>query len=122
MVPSLEIDPGSLLSRIRLMASIEKVYTPLGASCNRISCAALCYSKRMATLTIPKEFAEHRDLVAVPRESWEQFVAWQKRIKSRRTFVPTTADKKALAKARRNRARGSYLTLDELRRSLDRRG
>ena len=75
----------------------------------------------MATLTIPKEFAERNDLVAVPRETFEQFVAWQKRIKSRKTFVPSAADKKALAKARKNRARGNYLTLHELRRSLDRR-
>ena len=76
----------------------------------------------MATLTIPKEFAERKDLVAVPRETFEQFVAWQKRIKSRKTFAPSAADKKALARARKNRARGSYLTLHELRRSLDRRG
>ena len=76
----------------------------------------------MATLTIPKEFAERNDLVAVPRETFEQFIAWQKRMKSRKTFVPSTANKKALAKARKNRARGDYLTPHELRRSLDRRG
>ena len=80
----------------------------------------MCYSELMATLTIPKEFAERKDLVAVPREAFEQFVAWQKKLKSRRTFIPTAAEKKALAKARKNRARGSHLTLHELRRTLDR--
>ena len=74
----------------------------------------------MATLTIPKEFAERKDLVAVPRQAFEEFVAWQKKLKSRKTFPPTAADKKALAKARKNRARGNYLTLHELRHSLDR--
>ena len=74
----------------------------------------------MATLTIPAEFAERKDLVAVPREAFEEFVAWQKQMKSRKTFVPTAADKKALEKARKNRARGNYLTLHELRHTLDR--
>ncbi len=74
----------------------------------------------MATLTIPEEFAERKDLVAVPREEFEEFVAWQKRLKSRKTFVPTATEKKALATARRNRASGKYLTLHELRRTLDR--
>ncbi|MBI3933769.1 MAG: hypothetical protein HY316_03700 [Acidobacteria bacterium] len=74
----------------------------------------------MATLTIPPEFAERKDLVAVPRKSFEEFMAWQKLRKSGRTFSPTASEKSALAKARRNRARGTYLTLHELRRSLGR--
>ena len=74
----------------------------------------------MATLTIPKEFVERTDLVAVPRAAFEEFVAWQKQMKSRKTFVPTASDKRKLARARKSRARGSYLTLHELRRTLDR--
>ena len=66
----------------------------------RKQAVTLCYSERMATLTIPKEFAERKDLVAVPRQAFEEFVAWQKKLKSRKTFLPTAADKKALAKAR----------------------
>ena len=74
----------------------------------------------MATLTIPKEFVERKDLVAVPRAAFEEFVAWQKQMKSRKTFVPTASGKKELARARKSRARGNYLTLHELRRVLDR--
>ena len=72
----------------------------------------------MATVTIPKELIERKDLVAVPREAFEEFVAWQKKLKSAKTFTPTTAEKKVLAKARKNRARGKYQTLHELRRTL----
>ena len=74
----------------------------------------------MATLTIPPEFAERKDLVAVPRKSFEEFLAWEKLRKSGKTFVPTASEKRALAKGRKNRARGNYLTLHELRRSLER--
>ena len=72
----------------------------------------------MTTVTIPAELADRQDLVAVPREEYERFVAWQMEFKSKKTFAPTPAEKKALAKARSRRVRGDYLTLDELRRSL----
>jgi len=75
----------------------------------------------MATLTIPEEFAQRSDLMAVPRAAFEEFVAWQKEVKSRKRFVPTPGEKRALARARKNRARGNYITLHELRRILDRR-
>ena len=79
-----------------------------------------CYSKDMATVTIPKELGERTDLVAVPRSAFEEFVAWQKQLKSARTFTPTAADKRALAKARKNRTQGHYLTLNELQHSMER--
>ena len=72
----------------------------------------------MATVSIPKELAERRDLVAVPRAEYERFIAWQRRVKSAKTFIPTAAEKKALARARKRRERGEYLTLDELRRAV----
>jgi len=72
----------------------------------------------MATVTIPPELADRKDLFAVPREEYEQFVAWQREVKSKKTFVPTSSQKKALTKARSRRERGDYLTFDELRRSL----
>ena len=70
------------------------------------------------TVTIPSELADRQDLVAVPREEYEQFVAWQREVKSKKTFVPTPTQRKALAEARSRRERGDYLTLDGLRRSL----
>ena len=72
----------------------------------------------MATVSIPKELTERRDLVAVPRPEYERFVAWQRKVKSAKEFLPTAAEKKALARARKRRERGEYLTLDELRRAL----
>lgn len=79
-----------------------------------------CYSEVMATVTIPKELGERKDLVAVPRVAFEEFVAWQKQLKSAKTFNPTAADKRALTRARKNRLRGNYLTLNELHRNLER--
>ena len=74
----------------------------------------------MATVTIPKEFAGYEELIAVPLESYEEFIAWERQRKQRRIFVPTAADKRALVRARRQRASGKYLTLDELTKSLER--
>jgi len=79
----------------------------------------LCYSVPMATVTIPREMAERRDLVAVPRREYEQFIEWQRRVKSAKTFAPTAAQKRALASARKRRRQGEYLTFHELRRALD---
>ena len=68
---------------------------------------------------MPKEFARYQELIAVPLESYEEFIAWERQRKQRRTFVPTAAEKRALARARRQRASGKYLTLDELTKSLE---
>ncbi len=68
----------------------------------------------MTTVTIPKELGARKDLVAVPRDTYREFVAWQKKIKSVRTFKPTAADKRALARGRKNFAKGNYITADEL--------
>ena len=76
----------------------------------------------MTTVTIPSELADRKDLVAVPREEYEQFVAWQREVKSKKTFIPTQSQKKALAKARSRRERGDYLTFDGLRRALSTAG
>jgi len=65
----------------------------------------------MATVTIPKTLSERRDLVAVPRAEYERFVAWQRKVKSAKTFLPTEAEQKALAKARKRRARGEVAAL-----------
>jgi hypothetical protein len=72
----------------------------------------------MTRITIPRELAERKDLVAVPRDSYEEFVAWQKRAKARKTFTATPQQRKALTQARKNRARGNHMSLDELHRRL----
>lgn len=71
----------------------------------------------MAIVTIPKELSKNQDLIAVPRNIYEEFLMWQKRIKSIKTFRSTSADKQALKRGRKNLAKGNYITLDELERS-----
>lgn len=72
----------------------------------------------MTTITIPKELTKNKNLIAVPRDAYDEFLAWQRKIKSARTFKPTAADKKALAIARRNLARGKYIKWETLRHEL----
>ena len=72
----------------------------------------------MATAVISKELYENKNLIAVPRDAYEEFLVWQKEIKSVKTFTPTEKDKKLLKKARENYKKGNYLTLDELKLKL----
>ena len=72
----------------------------------------------MATITIPKGLGIAKQLVAIPRSTYAEFLDWQKKIKSVKTFKPTVAEKRAVQKARKNLAEGKYLTIDELRYEL----
>lgn len=72
----------------------------------------------MATITIPKQISDQTKLVAVPESVYEEFVAWQKQIKSKKTFKPTAEDIRDLAVARKNRAKGNFVTLDVLYNDL----
>ncbi|PIR71914.1 MAG: hypothetical protein COU42_03205 [Candidatus Nealsonbacteria bacterium CG10_big_fil_rev_8_21_14_0_10_36_24] len=62
-------------------------------------------------VTIPRELAENGKLVIIPHEEYEEFLHWKRTVK---TYKSTAAEKKALKKARRDFARGEYLTLKEL--------
>ncbi|MBI4599490.1 hypothetical protein HY732_01045 [Candidatus Uhrbacteria bacterium] len=72
----------------------------------------------MSTITIPQELLKEKRLVAIPHKTYEDFLDWQKMIKSQRTFNPTSAEKKSLLRARKNIVKGNYLTLAELRDAL----
>lgn len=72
----------------------------------------------MPTITLPKNLPPKTDLIAVPRTVYEEFLAWQKQIKSKKTFNPTAEDTRDLAAARRNRTKGNYVTLDILYNDL----
>lgn len=74
----------------------------------------------MTTITIPKKTAKNKELVAVPRSVYEDFLAWQKMVKSARTFRPTIAQKKELQRARKDYKDGKYLTIHEFRKKLAR--
>ena len=72
----------------------------------------------MTTITIPKELVKNKELIAVPRHLYDEFIEWQEKIKSVRTFKPTTAQKKDLIRARKNYAEGKYITLAQLEHEL----
>ena len=68
----------------------------------------------MPTSTISKRLAQEGDFILVPRKEYEALVE-SKKIKE---FTPTVAQKKALAQAEHNLARGKTLSYDELIRKM----
>lgn len=72
----------------------------------------------MTTITIPRELAKNQKLIAVPHNLYEEFLNWQRKIKSVKTFKPTASEKKALVRARKNLAQGKYITFKQLKYEL----
>ena len=72
----------------------------------------------MSIVTVPKELSKSKDLIAIPRKAYSEFLSWQKMLKSAKTFKPTASEKKALKRARKNLSKGEYTTLDALRHEL----
>ena len=60
------------------------------------------------------DFTGQKDLVALPRPIYTEFLAWQKMIKSRKTFKPTKSELVELARARKDFATGKTITLEQL--------
>jgi len=73
----------------------------------------------MSTITIPKKLKTHKNLIAIPRHVYEEFLMWQKKIKSVKTFKLSFAEKKALVRARKEFAEGKYITLAQLKHELE---
>lgn len=65
-------------------------------------------------ITIPKSLAQMGDLVLVPRAEYESFLEFKKI----RKYTPTPAEKASLKRARLNRKKGNYLTIDEFANKL----
>jgi PHD/YefM family antitoxin component YafN of YafNO toxin-antitoxin module len=68
----------------------------------------------MATITIPKKVTRGTELVVIPRQEYERLLT----ARLIPEFRPAAAERRDLARARKNRARGRFLTLDELKRKL----
>ena len=68
----------------------------------------------MTTITIPKKITKGEELVVIPRKDYERLLEFKKIPE----FQPTPTQKKALKKARENRKRGNFLTLNELKQKL----
>lgn len=64
-------------------------------------------------ITIPKELAKKGGLVVIPRPEYEEFLNWKKSVK---IFSPTATEKRALREARKDFAKGNYITLEELKK------
>ena len=68
----------------------------------------------MNTITIPKNLIKNDDLVILPRKEYERLLV----ARLIPEFQPTMAEKKDLARARKNRAQGNFLTINELKLKL----
>ena len=68
----------------------------------------------MTTITIPQKLTSNRELIAVPRNLYEEFLVWQEIIKSKKTFQPTLAEKRAILQGRQEISKGKYISLEKL--------
>ena len=68
----------------------------------------------MTTITIPNKNTKAKELVAIPREEYEEFLQLRKIYE----FQPTAAQKKALEQSRKNRKQGKTMSLHELGKKL----
>lgn len=67
-----------------------------------------------AITTISRNITKGEELVVIPRREYNEL----REFKQIREFTPTTAQKRALERGRKNRAGGNFLTIDELGRKL----
>lgn len=65
-------------------------------------------------ITLPKNFKSGQELVVIPKEEYEALMT----LKNVYEFQPTSIQKKALERARKNRKKGKVLTLGELKQKL----
>lgn len=70
----------------------------------------------MNTITIPRRMAAQGDLVIAPRKEYEDLL--YRCLEKAPEIELISLQKKKLDQARKNMARGNYLTIDELERKL----
>lgn len=66
------------------------------------------------TITIPSKLTSEKELVVIPLEEYQALMA----LKQAYEFQPTSAQKRALERARKNRKKGDIFTLGELKQKL----
>lgn len=66
------------------------------------------------TVTIPQKLTQGKELIIIPLEEYEALV----QLKEVYEFQPSSAQKKALANAQKNRKAGTTITLNELKNRL----
>ncbi len=72
----------------------------------------------MSMIMIPKNLIKNDDLVIIPRKEYEEFYQWKEVAKLFKIFVPTTAEKMELKKAREDYQQRKYFTLHEFKQRL----
>lgn len=72
------------------------------------------YNLLTMNITIPSNLTNGKELVVIPKEEYEALI----RLKSVYEFQPTSIQKRALEKARKNRKKGDTLTVRELKQKL----
>ena len=70
----------------------------------------------MPTITIPRKITKGEELIIIPRKEYEEFLRC--RLKENGELILTASQKRLLQKARRNLAKGKYLTIYELKEKL----
>ncbi len=73
----------------------------------------------MTTVVIPQNIGKTKELVAVPRNVYEEFLEWHKSKKSIRATKPSAIEKKAITRGRKAFEKGDYITLEQLEKELD---
>lgn len=66
------------------------------------------------TVTIPKDLTNGKELVIIPKEEYEALIT----LKNIYEFQPTSLQKRALKKARKNIKKGEVLTIGQLKQKL----
>lgn len=69
----------------------------------------------MAVIIIPKELSKNQDLIAVPKSVYDEFLVWQKEIRS---VKMTGSEKREWKKAKNDYKQGRYLTFDKFKHEL----
>ncbi len=68
----------------------------------------------MTVITIPKHLAERKDLVAITRSDYKEFLDVQKKLKTQKTFVASAREKRLIAQGRREFKQGKFVSLKDL--------
>lgn len=62
---------------------------------------------------------KNRDFVAIPRDQYEEFLAWQGKFYSIKTAKPTSAEKKIIQQGQKAIKKGNYVEWSRVKKELD---
>ena len=74
-------------------------------------------SNGMNIITIPKKMAQRGDLIVIPRQEYERLLRLKKVFP---VVKPSKEEMRAIRRGEREIAKGEYITLEQLKRELER--